>query len=426
MTLRYKLGLTGTKLGCDRAECGACTVLIDGVPHYACSILTHMVRGREITTDRGAGRPDGTLHPVQQAVVDEAGFQCAFCAPGFIMSMVAVGPRQPGSDPRAGAPTRSPATSAAAATTTRSSTVAMRAAEYMRRPARRRRPWRETRSSAPTTRPRPGRQGHRPGALRRGLPRRRHALREAAAVSPMPHARVRRIDDREALAMPGVLAVITADDLPEGDPLQEPLLANEPLYEGEPILAVAAVDEATAADAIEKIEVDLEPLPFALDPLDSLRPGGPNARSRQHGGPQAHRRRRPAVVERWNGRPPTSRDAGARTLPMGQARTSGRRRRRGRIRPGRLVLDETAYHQSHPPPARAALGDGVLAERQAAWCTPPRRAPRAPSARWRLGRHRPRRPHPHREYTAAASAARSSAPRTWRSRRCCRGRRRAR
>ena len=90
MTLRYKLGLTGTKLGCDRAECGACTVLIDGQPHYACSILTHMVRGREVTTIEGLEAPDGTLSPVQQAVWDEAGFQCAFCAPGFIMTMTAL------------------------------------------------------------------------------------------------------------------------------------------------------------------------------------------------------------------------------------------------------------------------------------------------------------------------------------------------
>ncbi len=90
MTLRYKLGLTGTKLGCDRAECGACTVLVDGVPHYACSILTQSVRGREVLTIEGLEAADGTLHPVQQAVVDEAGFQCAFCAPGFIMSMVSL------------------------------------------------------------------------------------------------------------------------------------------------------------------------------------------------------------------------------------------------------------------------------------------------------------------------------------------------
>ena len=90
MTLRYKLGLTGTKIGCDRSECGACTVLVDGVPHYSCSMLTHQVRGRTVQTIEGLEAADGTLHPVQQAVVDEQGFQCAFCMPGFVMNMVAL------------------------------------------------------------------------------------------------------------------------------------------------------------------------------------------------------------------------------------------------------------------------------------------------------------------------------------------------
>jgi len=87
-TLRYKLGLTGTKLGCDRAECGACTVLVDDVPHYACSVLTHTVRTKKVMTIEGLASADGTLHPVQQGVVDEQGFQCAFCMPGFVMSAV--------------------------------------------------------------------------------------------------------------------------------------------------------------------------------------------------------------------------------------------------------------------------------------------------------------------------------------------------
>jgi aerobic-type carbon monoxide dehydrogenase small subunit (CoxS/CutS family) len=87
-TLRYKLGLTGTKLGCDRAECGACTVLIDDVPQYSCSVLTHTVRRKKVVTIEGLARPDGTLHPVQQGVLDEQGFQCAFCMSGFIMATV--------------------------------------------------------------------------------------------------------------------------------------------------------------------------------------------------------------------------------------------------------------------------------------------------------------------------------------------------
>jgi aerobic-type carbon monoxide dehydrogenase small subunit (CoxS/CutS family) len=87
-TLRYKLGLTGTKLGCDRAECGACTVLISDVPHYACSVLTHTVRARKVVTVEGLAAADGTLHPVQQGVIDEQGFQCAFCMSGFLMATV--------------------------------------------------------------------------------------------------------------------------------------------------------------------------------------------------------------------------------------------------------------------------------------------------------------------------------------------------
>ncbi|MEX2581666.1 MAG: xanthine dehydrogenase family protein molybdopterin-binding subunit [Gemmatimonadota bacterium] len=99
-------------------------------------------------------------------------------------------------------------------------------------------------------------------------------------ASPMPHARVRSIDYSEALALPGVIAVLTADEVPQEEHPFEPALTNEPLYEGEPILAVAAVDEVTAADAIELIRVDYEPLPFVTNPLDALRPGGSDATTR--------------------------------------------------------------------------------------------------------------------------------------------------
>jgi carbon-monoxide dehydrogenase small subunit/xanthine dehydrogenase YagT iron-sulfur-binding subunit len=87
-TLRYKLGLTGTKLGCDRAECGACTVLIGDVPHYSCSVLTHRVRDQRVLTIEGLANVDGTLHPLQQGIIEEQGFQCAFCMSGFVMATV--------------------------------------------------------------------------------------------------------------------------------------------------------------------------------------------------------------------------------------------------------------------------------------------------------------------------------------------------
>src|SRR5215510_13828307 len=83
-------------------------------------------------------------------------------------------------------------------------------------------------------------------------------------VSPMPHARVRRLDAAAALAVPGVKAILTADDLPLSDGAER-ALTNEPLYAGEPIAAVAAIDETTAADAVERIALDLEPLPFTID-----------------------------------------------------------------------------------------------------------------------------------------------------------------
>ena len=96
-------------------------------------------------------------------------------------------------------------------------------------------------------------------------------------LSPMPHCRVRSLDTSAAEAMEGVAAILTADDLPTVDG-EEQGLTNEPVYQGEPVLAVAAVDETTAAEAIEKIRISFEQLPFAVDPLKSLCPGGPNAR----------------------------------------------------------------------------------------------------------------------------------------------------
>ena len=97
-------------------------------------------------------------------------------------------------------------------------------------------------------------------------------------TSPIPHARIVRLDVSKALQMEGVVAVLTADDVPEMPNLGNPILTNEPAYVGDPILAVAAIDEQTAEDAIEAIDFIFEPLPFVVDPLKSLQPGGPHAR----------------------------------------------------------------------------------------------------------------------------------------------------
>ena len=131
-TLRYKLGLTGTKIGCDRSECGACTVLIDDVPHYSCSILTHTVRDRKVVTIEGLASGDGKLSPLQQAVVDEQGFQCAFCMSGIVMAAAGFLKTNPN-------PTRAELAHAVSGNLCRCQdynkilTAMMRGAEYMRR-----------------------------------------------------------------------------------------------------------------------------------------------------------------------------------------------------------------------------------------------------------------------------------------------------
>ena len=87
MTLRYKLGLTGTKIGCDTSQCGACTVQLDGRAVKSCTVLALQADGSSVTTIEGLAR-DGALHPMQNAFWESHGLQCGFCTPGMIMSAV--------------------------------------------------------------------------------------------------------------------------------------------------------------------------------------------------------------------------------------------------------------------------------------------------------------------------------------------------
>ncbi len=88
--IREECGLTGTHLGCEHGVCGACTVLVDGRPSRSCLMFAGQAEGADITTIEGLAGTDGSLHPIQQAMMDAHGFQCAFCAPGFLMSAVAL------------------------------------------------------------------------------------------------------------------------------------------------------------------------------------------------------------------------------------------------------------------------------------------------------------------------------------------------
>ena len=167
-------------------------------------------------------------------------------------------------------------------------------------------------------------------------------------LSPMPHARVARIDASAALAMLGVRAILTADDLPVAVTGPIPVLTREPMYEGEPILAVAAVDEVTAANAIEQVILDFEPLPFVVDALESLRPGGPNARIDGNvlmpgGGPDGPPSQVLAV--KWTAQ--DFADAGEGQLPMGEATEAwGYGDLEAGFRDAALVLDETFVVQA--------------------------------------------------------------------------------
>ncbi|HSG65578.1 MAG TPA: xanthine dehydrogenase family protein molybdopterin-binding subunit [Gammaproteobacteria bacterium] len=132
-------------------------------------------------------------------------------------------------------------------------------------------------------------------------------------TSPVPHGRVTSVDTSAALAMEGVIAILTADEVPVQETPATPILTSEPTFVGEPILAVAAVDETTAQNAIEQIRLEIEPLPFTVDPLESLYPGGPDARTQGNMANPGMEMRR----VKWTARDFAAVEAGQ--LPMGEA-----------------------------------------------------------------------------------------------------------
>src|SRR3954471_9014101 len=186
-------------------------------------------------------------------------------------------------------------------------------------------------------------------------------------VSPYPHARVKRCDVSAAMAMAGVKAILRAEDMPgaaagatlgegvQASQISERGLTDEPLYQGEPILAVAAVDELTAAEAIEKIDIEFEPLPFAVDPIESLRPGGANART------QGNVWMRPAAPPAApGGRGPQNSAAGANAAAPTQPTPTGPAgEQRGAAAEGRRGPTEGAAPGGRGPEGRAGAGRGA-------------------------------------------------------------------
>ncbi|MGE4658387.1 MAG: xanthine dehydrogenase family protein molybdopterin-binding subunit, partial [Gammaproteobacteria bacterium] len=181
-------------------------------------------------------------------------------------------------------------------------------------------------------------------------------------TSPLPHGVVRNIDASNALAMEGVVGILTADEIPAPTAPNQPILTNEPLFVGDPILAVAAIDETTAQDAIDRIHLEYEELPITVDPLESLYQGGPDARS---DGNAYSALSNTLTHIKWTAQDFSA--AGENQLPMG---TPLEKWSFGNIEAGfseaALVLDETfvvagvSHHSMEPRTAMAYWQNGKL------------------------------------------------------------------
>ena len=309
--LRDGLGLTGTKVGCDTGECGACTVHLDGAAVKSCLVLAPQAAGHEVTTIEGLPAADGSLHPIQEAFWREFAVQNGYSTPGMIMSVADLLSRNPD-------PTDAEIRTWMDGTLTRISgyqnavKAVHRAAAALKAP-----PAAPPASPGPPGGP-PGAPAQAPDegvgvavptkegpALVRGdaeyvgdlsLPGMLHA---AILFSDQAHALIKGIDTAAAKAMPGVVGVFTADDIPmlmpmpvvwvpkEGEshfpphpsgmvPGGQSLLAKDRVrFVGDQLAVVVAETRQQAFDALEGISVSYEALPVVVDAEAALKPGAP-------------------------------------------------------------------------------------------------------------------------------------------------------
>ena len=277
--LRDHLHLTGTKIGCDRGECGACTVLLDGAPIYACSYLAVWTAGRSVETVEGLATGE-RLHPLQQAFIDHDAPQCGFCTSGQLMSAKALletNPRPSPEDVRialTGNLCRCSnynqyvesvvAAGAAIAPTPTNAETRTRPQTYVGRPT----PRIDGVSRVSGT------------ATYSGDVRLPGMLDARVLRSPHPHAKISRIDTGRARTLPGVKAIITHENCrvtwSSGDTRNTRYLFNNPVrFVGDAVAAIAATSAEIAEEALHLIEVDYEPLPFVLDAETAMAPDAP-------------------------------------------------------------------------------------------------------------------------------------------------------
>jgi CO/xanthine dehydrogenase Mo-binding subunit/aerobic-type carbon monoxide dehydrogenase small subunit (CoxS/CutS family) len=274
--LRDELRATGTKVGCDDGRCGACTVLVNGRVARACLTPVEKVRGAAIVTIEGLGSPEHP-HPLQQALVETGAVQCGFCTPGMIMASKALLDASP-------RPTRDQIVKALGANLCRCAgypsivEAVERAAAVLRGDAVAQPllpvgdSWEEMAKAT-------GRALYAADLVREGM---RHLK---VVRSPHAHARIVEVDTAEARAIPGVEAVLTAEDVPfnhHGRAIQdEAVLARDRVrMVGEPVAAVVAISEAIASEAAARVRVRYEALPAVRSPRQALEPGAPRLHDR--------------------------------------------------------------------------------------------------------------------------------------------------
>jgi len=297
--LRDHLLLTGTKIGCDRGECGACTVLLDGKAAYSCSQLAVWMDGRSIQTVESLARGD-KLDPLQKAFMEHDAPQCGYCTSGQLMSAKATLARNPHATKeqiQAGMTGNICRCSAynryveAALAVTSSGVPVGGTATFATPPGAPVAPLKTV--GHPTTRidamERVTGKATYTGDLH--LP---GMLYARVLRSPHPHARIRKIDVSKAAAMPGVKAIVTHencsvvwgagsvaggiqynDDVKKITKQRRYAFNNPVRFVGDPVAAVAATDRHIAEEALLRIAVDYEVLPFVLDPEEALKPGAP-------------------------------------------------------------------------------------------------------------------------------------------------------
>jgi xanthine dehydrogenase molybdenum-binding subunit len=280
--LRNDLGLTGTKIGCNEAECGICTVLVDGTAVNSCIYPAFRAQGARVETVEGLST-DGALHPLQQAFLDHGAVQCGICTPGLLMNAKSLLDSKAAQSETV---TEADIKVALKDTYCRCTGYQSVIRAILQASGQESPPYiPQTRSPGQVV----GRALPNPDALAKITGRARFTddywfpgmLFARTLRANLPHARILSIDTRKARHLPGVRAVLTHRDIPGRNrhglvSIDWPVLCDDKVrYWGDAVALVAADSEEAASEALQLIEVKYQPLPPVSDPVAALLPGAP-------------------------------------------------------------------------------------------------------------------------------------------------------